>query len=130
MHECVLAAHFPGMPAGRVGVECDVCPRQLTAVECRPPLALVRWRRVGAVPGRPGSATPVLAQAVLAQAARNDAARSASALAVGSDVSTASCRGGSLPLSTAWMWRIRAVKEGSWAPEEKVRSSDDPTTSW
>jgi len=128
------------MPAGRVGVECDVCPRQLTAVECRPPLALVRWRRVGAVPGRPGSATPVLAQAVLAQAvlaqavlaqaARNDAARSASALAVGSDVSTASCRGGSLPLSTAWMWRIRAVKEGSWAPEEKVRSSDDPTTSW
>jgi len=23
--------------------ECDVCPRQLTAVECRPPLTLVRW---------------------------------------------------------------------------------------
>ena len=39
-------------------VECDVCPRQLTAVECRPPLALVRWQRVDAVPGRPGSATP------------------------------------------------------------------------
>jgi hypothetical protein len=43
----VLAARFPGMP-GRV--ECDVCPQQLTAVECRPPLALVRWQRVDAVP--------------------------------------------------------------------------------
>src|SRR4249919_3024533 len=30
---------------GWVGVECDVCLRQLTAVECRPPLALVRWQR-------------------------------------------------------------------------------------
>jgi hypothetical protein len=28
---------FPGHARGRVGVECDVCPRQLTAVECRPP---------------------------------------------------------------------------------------------
>ncbi len=26
-------------PRGRVGMECDVCPRQLTAVECRPTLA-------------------------------------------------------------------------------------------
>jgi hypothetical protein len=51
----VPAARFPDMP-GRV--ECDVCPRQLTAVECRPPLALVRWQRVDAVPGRPGSAAP------------------------------------------------------------------------
>jgi len=39
-------------------VECDVCPRQLAAVECRPPLALVRWQRADAVPVPPGSATP------------------------------------------------------------------------
>jgi hypothetical protein len=57
-HECVPVAHFPGHARGRVGVECDVCPRQLTAVERRPPPALVRLQRVGAVPGRPGSATP------------------------------------------------------------------------
>ena len=66
----------------------------------------------------------------LAQPGRNQAARSASALAVGSDVSTANCRGGSLPMSTASMWRIAAVNEGSCAPELKVRSPDDPTTSW
>ena len=51
----VPAARFPGIP-GRV--ECDVCPRQLAAVECRPPLALVRWQRADAVPVPPGSATP------------------------------------------------------------------------
>jgi hypothetical protein len=49
---------FAGVPRGRVGVGCDVCPRQLTAVERRPPLALVRWQRVGAVPGRAGAAIP------------------------------------------------------------------------
>jgi len=43
---------------GRVEVECDVCPRQLTAVQCRPDLVLVHWQRVDAVPGRPGSAIP------------------------------------------------------------------------
>ena len=48
----------PGHARGRVGVECDVCPRQLAVVECRPPLALVRWQRVDAVPDHPGSATP------------------------------------------------------------------------
>ena len=47
-----------GATRGRVGVECDVCPRELAAAGCRPPLALVRWQRVDAVPGRPGSATP------------------------------------------------------------------------
>lgn len=39
-------------------MECDVCPRQLTAVQCRPDLVLVHWQRVDAVPGRPGSAIP------------------------------------------------------------------------
>ena len=39
-------------------MECDVCPWQLTAVERRPPLSLVRWQRVGAVPGRASSAIP------------------------------------------------------------------------
>ncbi len=60
----VPAARFPGMPAAWVGVECDVCPRQLTAVECRPfpwrSCAASEWTRFPAAlaplhPGPPGA---------------------------------------------------------------------------
>jgi len=45
-----VAGACSAFPGHARSVECDVCPRQLAAVECRPPLALVRWQRVDAVP--------------------------------------------------------------------------------
>ena len=54
----VPAARFPGMPAAGSGWSAASARGSRRPSSASRPLALVRWQRVDAVPGRPGSAAP------------------------------------------------------------------------